>query len=428
MFDDPKILGIVSGLLFSLGLIPGLPTVPFFIIGAGMGTMSFFKIQRNQKKVIEDNKAKETESKATGKQKKKATKESVIDLLNIEPMEIEIGYRLVPLLDIEQGGDLLERISQIRRQTALDYGIILPSIRVRDNLQLAPNAYQIKLKGIPIEAGEVYPDRFLAMNSGGAQNDPNLKGISAVEPAFGLPALWVEEKDKEYAESNNYTVVSPSAVVSTHLTEVIKKNAADILTRSDAQTLLDNVKKYSEALVDDLLKDSNVSVAEIQSILQNLLRERVSIRDLQTILETISAYSKISKNPDFLTEHCRISLARSICKQNLSDAGELLAVTLAPDVENIIAAGISQDGQSLSLDPNFTRTLIDNLNAEIEKALTSTGNQPVILCSAPIRMAFRRLIERTFPQINVMSYNEVAPNINAKSVGIVRVPSITSSL
>ncbi|MFH0702913.1 MAG: flagellar biosynthesis protein FlhA [bacterium] len=423
MFSDPRILGVVSGLLFTLGIVPGLPTVPFFIIGAASGLVSFYKLM-GQKKKQEEEKA--SEVKTTGKQKKKASKESVMELLNVEPMEIEIGYRLVPLLDIEQGGDLLERISQIRRQTALDFGIVLPSIRVRDNLQLAPNSYQIKLKGIPIELGEVYADRFLAMNAGIGETNPNIKGIKAIEPAFGLPALWVEEKDKEYIESIGYTVVSPSAVVSTHLTEVIKKNAAEILTRSDVQTLVDNLKKHSESLVEDILKDNNISLVEIQIVLQNLLRERVSIRDLQTILEAVNTYSRISKNPDYLTEQCRMSLARSICRQNLSDTGELLAITLSPDIENNIAAGISADGQSLSLDPVFTKVLIDNLNSEIERVLSSIGNQPVILCSAGIRLAFKRLIERTFPQISVMSYNEIATNINAKSVGIIRLNAITS--
>ena len=218
-----------------------------------------------------------------------------------------------------------------------------------------------------------------------------------------------------------YTVVSPSAVVSTHLTEVIKKNAAEILTRPDVQTLIDNLKKYSEAFVEDLFKDNSITFAEIHTVLQNLLREKISIRDLQTILETISTYLRINRNPDYLTEQCRISLARSICKQNLSDTGELLAVTISPEAEDVITRGISQDGQSLSLDPNFTRELINNLNQEIENSIKTTGNQPVILCSSHIRLALRRLLERTFPQINVMSYNEVSPNVNARSVGMVKV-------
>jgi flagellar biosynthesis protein FlhA len=404
-----------------LELIPGLPKIPFFAIGGIMGFMAVLKIKDITKKQEEEVKTKDLEATQAKKTKKRASKESVMELLSIEPIEIEIGYRLVPLLDVEQGGDLLERIAQIRRQTALDLGIVLPSIRVRDNLQLSANNYQVKLRGIPIETGEVYSDRHLAMNAGSGQDDPNLKGISAVEPAFGLPALWIQEKDKEYAESEGYTVVSASAVISTHLTEVIKKNSAEILTRPDVQTLVDNLKKQAESFVEDIFKDNSIAISEVHMILQNLLREKVSVRDLQTILETLSTYHRINRNPDFLTEQCRIALSRSICKQNLSDSGELLAVTISPDIENVIASGISSDGQSLSLEPNFTRNLINSLNSEIETALKSTGNQPVILCSSPIRMAFRRLIERTFPQISVMSYNEVPGNISARSVGMVKI-------
>jgi len=421
MFGNPKVLGVVAGLLILLGFVPGLPKIPFFIIGVFIGFLCLMKIKDINKVQEDETKAKELEVLQTKKTKKKASKESVMELLNIEPIEIEIGYRLVPLLDIEQGGDLLERIAQIRRQTAIDLGIVLPSIRVRDNLQLPANNYQIKLRGIPIETGEVYSDRHLAMNAGAGDDDPNLKGISAVEPAFGLPALWIAEKDKEYAESEGYTVVSASAVISTHLTEVIKKNSSEILTRPDVQTLVENLKKQSESFVDDVFKDNNITTADVHMVLQNLLREKVPVRDLQTILETLSTYHRINRNPDFLTEQCRLALSRSICKQNLSDAGELLAVTISPDIENVIAGGISNDGQSLSLDPNFTRKLISSLNAEIETALKATGNQPVILCSSPIRMAFRKLIERTFPQINVMSYNEVPGNVNARSVGMVKV-------
>lgn len=420
MFNNPKVLGVVAGLLLLMGFVPGLPKIPFFIIGGAIGFLTLTKLKAIEKKEEEDAQAKDLEQKQEKRKKKKASRESVMELLNIEPIEIEIGYRLVPLLDIEQGGDLLERISQIRRQTALDMGIVLPSIRVRDNLQLPANAYHIKLRGIVIETGEVQAEKYLAMNAGSGQDDPNLKGIPAVEPAFGLPALWIQEKDKEYAETEGYTVVSASAVISTHLTEVIKKNSSEILTRPDVQSLIDNLKKYSESFVEDIFKE-NISVSEIYMIMQNLLREKVSVRDLQTILETISTYHRINKNPDFLTEQCRIALSRSICKQNLSDAGELLAVTISPDIENIIASGISHDGQSLSLDPNFTRGLINSLNQEIENALKSTGNQPVILCSSPIRMALRKLIERTFPQISIMSYNEVPTNVSARSVGMVKV-------
>lgn len=422
MFTNPMVLGIVSGLLLVLGLVPGMPTIPFTIVAMTIGWLAYNKKKEADKKAEIAQKA-EAESKnlenRVGKKKKKASRESVMELLNVETIEMEIGYRLVPLLDAEQGGDLLERIAQIRRQTALDLGIVLPSIRVRDNLQLPPNTYQIKLKGVPIENGEVYPERSLAMNAAGTDNDLGINGISAIEPAFGLPALWIEEKDKEIAETYGYTVVSPSAVISTHLTEVIKKNASEILTRSDVQQLLENLKKeVSEDYVNDLLKDT--SVGEIQQVMQNLLKERVSVRDLKTILEVTSVQSKVSRNTDYLTEQVRSALARGICKQNLSDTGELLAVTLSPDAENVIAQGLSPDGNSLTLDPDFTRRLLDSLNYELEKAITSTGAQPVILCSSPIRLPFRRLIERTYPQIAVMSYNEISNNVKAKSVGVVK--------
>ena len=428
MFSNPIVLAIVSVLLFLLGMVPGMPTLPFLCVAVGLGWLAYSKNKALTAKKAEEEKAKEEAQKQDGKgkinkNKNKATRESVMELLNVETIEMEIGYRLVPLLDVEQGGDLLERIAQIRRQTALDLGIVLPSIRVRDNLQLPPNNYQIKLKGVPIESGEVYPDRSLAMNAGGSGNDLGLNGISAIEPAFGLPALWLDSKDKEIAENAGYTVVSPSAVISTHLTEVIKKNAAEIISRSDIQQLIDNLKKeVSEEYVSDLMKD--LSVAEVQQIIVNLLKERVSVRDLKTILEVISLQSRVSKNPDYLTEQVRQALARSICKQNLADTGELLAVTLAPDVENVIAQGLSPDGNSLTLDPDFTRRMLDNLNGELEKAISSSGNQPVILCSSPIRMPFRRLIERTYPQISVMSYNEISNNIKAKSIGVVRVETM----
>lgn len=425
MFSNPLVLGVVSGLLAVLGIIPGMPTLPFLIVAAVVGYLAFLKDKEKKAKIVQDEKDQEEAAKnakldKVAKKRKKATRESVMELLTIEAIEIEIGYRLVPLLDAEQGGDLLERIAQIRRQTALDLGIVLPSIRVRDNLQLPPNSYQVKLKGVPIETGEIYVDRSLAMNSMGMDDNPNIQGINAIEPAFGLPAIWVEDKDKEFVESQGYTVVSPSAVISTHLTEVIKKNASEIVSRADVQQLIDNLKKeVSEDYVTDLMKD--ISVADVQQVIQNLLKERLSVRDLKSILEVVSLQSKVSRNPDFLTEQVRQSLSRSICKQNLADTGELLVVTLSPDVENTIAQGVSPDGQNLMLDPDFTKRLLDSLNYELEKAITNFGNQPIILCSSPIRLPFRRLIERTYPQISVMSYNEISNNTKAKSVGVVQV-------
>lgn len=423
MFSDPRVLGVVSGLLAFMGVVPGMPTLPFLLIATVIGIMAYFKVkEKSQTKQTEEAKKQEAEQQEKmGKKEKraKATKESVMELLNVDTIEIEVGYRLVQLLNIEMGGDLLERIAQIRRQTALDLGIVLPSIRVRDNLQLSPNSYQIKLKGVALESGEVYPERFLAMCAGEPLGNLTINGIHAIEPAFGLPALWIEEKDKDLAEMSGYTVVSASAVISTHITEVIKKCASEIVSRYDIQQLIDNLKKeVSEDYVNDIMKD--ITISDIQVVVQNLLKEGIAIRDLRTILETISLQSKVNKNPNFLTEHVRQALARNICKQNLADTGDLYVITISPDIENIIAKGASPDGQSVTLDPAFTRALFDKMNIELEKAITATGNQPVILCSSPIRLLFRKLVERTYPQIAIMSYNEISPSVKVKSVGIVK--------
>lgn len=427
MFSDPRVLGVVSGLLMFLGVVPGMPTLPFFIIGLSSGGLAYYKYTNKLREKEAEAKVQAEAEKAErmGKRSsKKGNRETVMELLNVETIEIELGYRLVPLLQVENGGDLLERIAQIRRQTALDIGIVLPSIRVKDNLQLSPNTYQIKLKGVPIEAGEIYPDRSLAMNASGAEDNPNIKGINAVDPAFGIPAIWIEEDQKDYAEMYGYTVVSPSAVVSTHLTEIIKKNAADILTRNDVQELLNNLKsKVSEEYVEDLLKD--MTVADIQQILHNLLTERVPIRDLKTILETISLQSKFNKDYDFLTERVREALARNICKQNLNDNGELMAIVLSADVERTLAQGMTPDGRDVAIDPSYSKLLGISIEEELKNAMMTYGCQPIILCSAPIRLPFRRLIANKYPQISIMSYNEISSNVKIKSVGFIKVMKST---
>ena len=427
MFSDPRVLGVVSGLLAFMGIVPGMPTAPFLLIAALAGGMAIMKTKEKDQKIKteEAQKVQMEQQEKLGKKEKraKATKESVMELLNVDTIEIEVGYRLVQLLNVEMGGDLLERIAQIRRQTALDLGIVLPSIRVRDNLQLSPNSYQIKLKGVALESGEVYPERYLAMCAGDPVGNLTINGIHSIEPAFGLPALWIESKDKDLAEMSGYTVVSASAVISTHITEVIKKCAYEIVSRFDIQQLIDNLKKeVSEDYVSDIMRD--ISIGEIQVVIQNLLKEGVAVRDLKTILETISLQSKINKNPNFLTEHVRQALSRNICKQNLADTGELYVITLSPDIENVIAKGASPDGMSVTLDPAFTRMLFDRMNLELEKAITATGNQPVILCSSPIRLLFRKLVERTYPQIAIMSYNEISPNVKVKSVGMVKIETV----
>lgn len=418
MFTNPKVLGIVGGLIGGLSLIPGLPKAPFMAIAA-LAIGGSYLLVRADKKRAEALEKQRTMEKAQEKVKKTGSTQSVMELLQVEPMEVEIGYRLVTLLEPESGGDLLDRISQIRRQVALEYGFLLPSVRVRDNLQLPPNRYQIKLRGVVIESGEVRPEMWLAMNTDGSGDQ--IKGIATREPAFGLPAVWIYADQKEDAETKGYTVVSASAVMATHLSEVVKKYAPDILSRQDVQTLLDNVKKTAESLVDDLIPDP-LTVSELHVILQNLLRERVSIRDLTSILEALSYHTRVSKEKDYLTEQCRMALSRSICKQYQDPAsGELSVITLSPEVEETLVAGLTENGELLALSPVFTQGLLASINREIERVLTSQGVQPVLLCNSKIRLPLRRLIERMLPQIGVLSYNEIGPTVKAVSVGIIEV-------
>ncbi len=417
MFQNPKVVAIMGSLMLLMGMIPGLPNLPFLTVGA-LALGGSYLLVRNEKEQVALKL--QEESKAKTVQKKKTTTENVLDLLQVETMELEIGYRLVPLIEAEAGGDLLDRIGQIRKQVALELGFVLPSVRVRDNLQLPPNQYNIKLRGVTIEQGEVRADLWMAMSTDPDIVEP-IEGIETKEPAFGLPALWIEADEKEQAEMAGYTVVSASAVVSTHLTEVIKKNSADILGRGDVQNLLTNAKKVNESLVTDLVPDT-LTEAEIQIILQNLLKEKVSVRDMVTILESLSYHCRVSKESDYLTEQVRMALSRSICKQHQNpDNGELPVITLDPMVEEQMAQGMTQDGQTLAMGPVFTQKLFNALNQEIERVIGAHGVQPVILCNARLRLPFRRLIERMLPQIAVLSYNEIGPSVKATAVGTVRV-------
>jgi flagellar biosynthesis protein FlhA len=420
MFQNPKVMGIMGGLMLAMGVTPGLPNLPFLVIGTISVAVSFFLV-KGKKEEVEQKRLDDQQAKNNAARKQKATTtENILDLLAVDTLELEIGYRLVPLIEVESGGDLLERIAQIRRQIATDLGFVLPSVRVRDNLQLPPNRYNIKLRGITIESGEVQSDLWLAMSTDPDITEP-IPGIETKEPAFGLPALWIGIEEKEQAEVSGYTVVSASAVVSTHLTEVIRKNAADILSRADVQNLLNNVKKANESLVTDLIPDT-LAEADLQLVLQNLLREKVSVRDMVTILETLSYHCRVSKDADYLTEQVRMGLSRSICKQYTSaDSGELPVVTLDPAVEEQLAQGLSNDGHMLAVGPAFTQKLFNALNKEIERVLNNTGIQPVLLCNARLRLPFRRMIERLLPQIAVLSYNEIGPSAKVTALGSVRV-------
>jgi flagellar biosynthesis protein FlhA len=433
LLSNYKVLAILSGLLMLIGFIPGMPNAPFLFVGLVAGVGAFFKFQASKATALRDKTQKDNE--ALEQEKKdnpaKTSTEQVLEMLHIEPMELELGYRLVPLIEAEAGGDLLERIANIRKQMAQDFGVVLPSIRVRDNLHIEADAYTLKLRGIELGQGKIMADMLLAMST-----DPDLAdeihGIATIEPAFGLPALWIEKDDREDAEINGFTVIHPAAVLATHLTELMKRNQAQIVTRQDVKQLLDNLKKTSEAhesLVDDLVP-SQLSISELHVILQMLLMESVSIRDLTSILESVAYHCRISKSPEYLVEQCRVALSRHLCKQHLDEAsGKLPVLTLAPDVEenmanHLVTTSTSKEGyqtQMLALNPQYTQNLLSTINKQIEEVLTTQGVQPVILCNGKLRHHVRKLIERMLPQVAVLSYNEIGSTVQVQSYGSIRI-------
>ncbi|MFN0071908.1 MAG: flagellar biosynthesis protein FlhA, partial [Chloroflexota bacterium] len=367
---NPRALFMVSGFLVALALIPGLPKLPLLTIAALLGGTAYF-IRRGAKQDAEI--AAQPAPIATPSEP-----ENVRTLMRVDPIEVEIGYGLIPLTDAEQGGTLLGRVTLIRRQMALDLGLVLPTIRIRDNAQLPPHLYAIKLRGVQIASGEVRPSRLMAMNPGLADQD--LEGIPAVEPAFGLPAIWIVPEDQDRAELLGYTVVDPNSVIITHLSEVIRAHASSILSRQDVQLLIDHVKEENPALVNDLVQDV-LSLGDIQHVLQNLLRERVSIRDLVTILEAIADQARVTKDPDLLSEHARQALSRQITTLCQADDGKVSVMTLAPAWQQELGRAVVQTerGPNLSLEPGLAQRFLQELRYAMER-MAAGGRQPVLLC------------------------------------------------
>lgn len=416
LFRNNRIFFILSGVLAFFAIVPGLPGIPFSVLAV----LCFF-IGRALKQGTAATAAQEakTEKSVQQQQKKKATSpENIVSLLQVDPMELEIGYSLIPLVDTGQGGDLLDRIVMIRRQCALELGLVVPTIRIRDNIQIKPNAYIIKLKGVEIAKGELMLDHYLAMNSGTVFEE--VPGIETTELAFGLPALWIPESEREQAELNGYTVVDAVSVLATHLTEVIKSHAAEILGRQEAQNLVDNLKKTNKALVEEVVPDL-LTVGEVQKVLQNLLAERISIRDMETIFEVLSDYARATKDTEILTEYVRHAMARQITQANVQN-GQLPCVTLDPALENRIAGGVQRTdrGSYVSLDPDSMKKLIDSLNNELQK-LTNMGYQPIVLTSPAVRLYFRKLVERSVPGIIVLSQAEIEQNVEIQILGVVKI-------
>ena len=413
LFRNARIFMILTGVLLFLAIMPGLPGVPFTVLAAICGLIAW-NLQRGQ---AVEQEVQQVEQKAKAK-KEATTPENIVSLLQVDPMELEIGYSLIPLVDTGQGGDLLDRIVMIRRQCALELGLVVPTIRIRDNIQIKPNAYIIKLKGIEIARGELMLDHYLAMNSGTVFEE--VPGIETTEPAFGLPALWISENEREQAELNGYTVVDAVSVLATHLTEIIKQHADEILGRQETQNLLDNLRKTNGALVDEVVPNL-LSVGEVQKVLANLLHERISIRDMSTILEVLADYATATKDTDILTEYVRHEMARHITQQNVQN-GVLPCITLDPAIENKIAGGVQRTdhGSYVSLDPDSMQKLLLALQEELKK-LTDQGYQPIVLTSPTVRPYFRNLVERSIAGLIVLSHAEIEQNVEIQILGVVRI-------
>ena len=430
----PRPLYIGAGLLLALGMIPGLPTVPFVLLAFLMGGMGYMVAREGTAQEVEGGEARHpgaapqpagaSAPAAPGvpqpggeARPAPASPEDVMRLLTVDPMEAEIGYAIIPLVDPAQGGDMLERIGTIRKQMAVELGVVVPPIRIRDNIQIKPTEYVLRVKGAEAGRGELLPDHYLAMNTGGVEEE--LIGVPTTEPAFGLPALWISPDLRDKAEAMGYTVVDAPSVLATHLSEVIRRNGADLLTRQEVQKLTDMVKESAPAVVEELL--SSLSLGEIQKVLQNLIKEQIPIRDLVTIFEALADYGKLSRSVDFLTERARESLSRLISLKIQGEDGVITAATLSPNWEQKIMASMDGDlarGWQLNMDPREVQKMIAAISRAVDEMLVK-NQTPVLLVHPNVRLIVRRLIEGSIANVFVVSYNEIAHGVQIKTVGMV---------
>jgi flagellar biosynthesis protein FlhA len=422
ILQEPRAIAITSVLLIVFGFV-GLPPVWMFLMAGVMGVI-FFRQRDLQRKGLLPRGDGTVPALAGGAaapgvqpgvtaQPAVKPAESVVPLLSYDPMELEIGFGLIPLVDVAQGGDLLERITMIRRHAARELGIVVPPIRVRDNLQLKPSTYVIKIYGLEVARAEVMVSRLLAMNPGTATQP--IEGIPTTEPAFNLPALWIPESGRGDAEMAGYTVIDPTSVIATHLTEVIKSHAPDLLGRQETSSLLDNVKQHYPVVIEELIPNL-LTVGEVQRVLQNLLRERIPIRNLLLILESLADGARQSKDIDYLTERVRVALARHICAEYAED-GLLSVITVDPRLETLLGEAVrrGEDAYAL-LDPQTVAKIYTSLTRQIQAA-QAAGLHPIVLCSPAIRLALKRLTERAAPSLVVLSYSEIAPGLRVESIG-----------
>lgn len=411
----PKVTGLATVVLIFLFFIPGMPKPVFFLLAVGCGVSTYFLIQDEKEKIHEQIQAEEEEIMETEKKEP----ENVMNLIQVEPMEIEIGYGLIPLADEGAGGDLLQRITSVRRQCAIELGIVLQPIRIRDNLQISTNEYVFKLRGTDIVKGELMPNMFLCMDP--SNEDFDIPGIKTMEPTFGLPAVWINGDAREDAEIKGLTVVDPTTVMVTHLTEVIKAHAHELLGRQETKMIIDNIQEKYSAVVEELVPDL-MTIGEIQKVLQGLLKEKVSVKDTVTIFETLADHSRNTKDIEMLTEYVRFSLARSICNSLVNEDGAVSVVTLSPNVERIISSNIQKSihGSFPAVDPDTTRRIFESLKMTMDSVFFY-DNQPIVLVSPNIRPAFRKLIEMVFPHVAVLSLNEIPNEIEIRNEGVVEI-------
>lgn len=408
----PKLLYIAAGTIFFLGLTP----INFFLTTMIAAALAFgaYWLERAEK-IPEASEEEQEEEVETDNMK---APENVVGLLSMDPIEFEFGYALIPLADTNQGGDLLDRIVMIRRQLAIELGIVIPVVRIRDNIQLNPNEYRLKIKGNEIAAGELLLDHYLAMSPG--VEDDEIEGVATKEPAFGLPAEWINEEIKDEAELSGYTVVDPPSVVSTHITEVIKQHAHKLLGRQETKQLVDHLKETYPILVEEVTPDP-LSVGDVQKVLAKLLRENVSVRNLPVIFETLADFGKMTNDTELLGEYARQALATQLTKQYAQEH-HLKVVTVSGKVEKMIAESIQQTehGSYLSLDPDSQQVIFKSVTEKVEQ-LSLQEETPIILCSPAVRMYLKQLLDRFIPNVVVLSYNELEPNIEIQSVGVVNV-------
>ena len=409
-----KVLLMVGAAMSLLGVITPLPWYIFVPFGVALIVYSRKVGKKNDIEAIEEEvEAEETEAQEIRKP------ENVVSLLNVDPIELEFGYGIIPLADVNQGGDLLDRVVMIRRQVALELGAVVPIIRLRDNIQLNPNQYIIKIKGIQVSEGEILFDHYMAMNPGYVEEE--ITGIPTFEPSFHLPAIWITESQRERAESLGYTVVDPPSIIATHLTEVIRQHIAELLTRQDVQNLINNIKDNNTALIEELVPKL-LGVGDIQKVLQNLLSEGMSIRDLVTIFETLADPATVTRDTDILTEYVRQSLKRAISGKYFSPNEVTNVVTLDPAIEQDIMGAVknTEQGSYLTLDPEETNKIVKSLGEELKK-LEDLGKNPIVITSPIVRLYFKKLVSDYFKDVIVVSYNEVESNVELQSVGMVTV-------